>query len=485
MGRIIFNDFSGGLSDSKWRGIEGSFSKLVGIDTHQTPGTITVHQRLDKDSGNTVDALCRVSVSVSATSEQYWFSYTTGKVWRRTSAGVWSLAYTTSPAAGSAGCLGAAVYNGFIYWATQSRLHRIAATVAALADWDANASPNFATFSATDSEFHPMVPNLNGKLWIGDANLIASVDSSATFTASALNLVAPLRVKCLYPFNVDLLIGTIISSTVNICQIVRWDTIQSSWQYAEWLEYNGVNCFLQTTEAVLAQVGQAGHWTYYDGQTLKPYKRIPGTWTPTKYGEVYPGSVGTFLGQPIFGLSNSPDAANSTGNPADQGIYSFGNYSKDYPRVISGPDWIISQDDVTAIEIGAILVERNDLYVAWKEGSNFGVDKLNWSAKYASAYMETKIVNTEPLLQQLTNFARYFADYNSLPSSTAITFKYSKNGAAYSSALTSSTDTEATRVYAEELLQARTLQLRVEFTISANNAPVVEALGIETVDPSK
>ena len=177
----------------------------------------------------------------------------------------------------------------------------------------------------------------------------------------------------------------------------------------------------------------------------------------------------------IFAFSNSPDAANSDGNPADQGIYSLGNYSRDYPLVLSGPDFIISQNKVATIEIGAILVEGTDLYCSWKDDTTYGVDKLDWTVKYASAYLETLVITPDP--HGLTTFLRYFANYYSLPSNCSLTFKTKATHASYTSETTVN-DTILKQLYAQNSIDGRCFQLRIDFTVSGNNAPTIEHLGI-------
>lgn len=472
MAQLEFNDFAG-LADSIFRGIKGSFYKLVGLDIHSVPGSITVHQKLAKNSGSTVTEFCRYSVSCS-TGWQIWFSYTSGKIWARSSAGAWTLAYTTTPAAGNAGCLGAEEYNGNVYFATQSRLHYIAVANVD-GDWTGSVTEDFGTFSKTDSEFHPMRV-ANAKLFIGDGNIVASVDSSNTFTASALDLEEPSRIKCIENYDIDILLGTIITNTVNYCSVVRWDTVQTSWQYEDHIDENGVNAFFKIGNTVVAQCGTSGNIYYYDGTNFQEFKRIPGTWTPTRYGEVYPDAVGVLRGISVFGFSNSPDAANSTGNPADQGVYSLGHYSKDYPIVLTGPDWIISQDLVASIEIGSILVEGHDMYVSWKDGSNFGVDKIDYSNKYASAYLETPAIT--PNTYDESTFPRFFANYQSLPASCSLTFSYKVNHGSYV-ALTTVDDVKKFQLYADGAPDGRVVQLKVQFTVSSNSAPVVESIGVE------
>src|SRR3990167_3969566 len=285
---MIVLDTIRGLSDSKWSGILGSVASCIGLDIHSTPGLLKVQQKLTKNSGATVDAFCRVKVSAS-NGYSFWFSYTSGKIWARSSGGTWTLAYTTVPAA----------------------------------------------------SWHPMeIQDIT--LWIGDANQLASVDKDGTFNNNRLDIKTPLRIKCLSPLDEDLLIGTFVATTVNATEIIRWDLVSSSWTTSDPIEEVGINAFIRDDNYVYAQCGRAGNIYYYDGENLQPYKRIPGDYSNVKYGEVYPESVANFKGIPVFGFSNSPEAGNSTGNPADQGVYSFGSYSRDYRKVLD-LSWVISE----------------------------------------------------------------------------------------------------------------------------------------------
>ena len=469
MANIIWQQFNG-LSDSLFSGIKNSFYKMTGLDIHSQPGAITVNQKLSKHSGDTITALCRVVVSVSDGSK-LWFSYTDGKIWRESS-GTYTPVYTTSPTAGNAGCLGAEEYNGYIYWATQSRLHRIPITnIATAQNWTDYDEPNWKTFTITDLEFHPMKIQ-NATLFIGDGNYVAKVDSSALFTANALNIVAPTRVKSLAPFDIDLVIGTIISASVNFCWVIRWDTIQTTWQYSEPVWENGINSFLWNGSVLLAQAGTYGKLYYYDGTKLQDYKRIPGSWSASKYGEVFPNAVGILKSIPIFGFSNG------AGNPCEQGIYSLGSFSKDYPKVMS-LDYLISEGITASISIGAIVVDGQNLYVSWQNDTTFGIDKLDYGNKYSGAYLETLRITPDAGGSGQT--VRIFANYQSLPANTALTFYYKKNNATDFVEMETINDTENQRIYAELTIDARVYQFKAVFTIATNDAPVVELLGIEFI----
>src|SRR3989344_4495565 len=464
----IILDHLQGLSDSKWMGIPGSVAVCVGLDIHSIPGLTQVHQKLTKNSGSTVDEFVKVRLACS-NGYSFWFSSTSGKIWARSSAGSWSLAHTTT-STGDDFCLGAEEYNGYIYWATSTRLHRIA-----IADADnswASVSHDWATFTVGNTSWHPMAKQ-NLKLFIGDGNLVASVNSSGTFTANALDIKTPFQIKTMVPFDIDLLIGTWVADTVNRTEVIRWDTTSPSWNTSDPIEEVGINAFMRDDNYMYAQAGLAGNWYYYDGVQLQPFKRIPGTYTSTSYGVVHPGATANFKGIPVFGFSNG------SGNPALQGVYSMGSYSKDYPKVLD-LSWPISSGSLSSIEIGAILVLGFDLLVAWKDGSTYGVDAIDYSAKYASAYLETRMIYPGQRDIEKVMSAAY-AFYNSLPASTAVVISYSKNAAAY---VSMSAETKVNSIFQKVQSELSvdgigSLQLKFAFTVSSNDAHTIEAYGVD------
>lgn len=472
MAQLDFTIFRG-LADSKWSGIKGAFPKCVGLNIHDTPGIIKVNQKLTKDSSTTITELCKVALALS-TGVKLWFSSASGKIWAE-SGGTYTLVYTVSPAAGEAKILGASEFNAFVYFATELRLHRIpiASATTTASDWTTNAVPNWQTFNSGNASYHPMKVQ-NQQLNIGDANDIATVDSSATFTASAMDILAPNVIKTLAPFDIDLIIGTEIASTVNVCWVIRWDTVQTTWQFAEPIEENGINAFFRSGTSLLAQAGRYGNIYYFDpsSNTLQPLKRIPGDWSPSKYASVNPNAVGNFKGVAVFGLSNG------TGNPADQGIYTLGKYSKDYPLVINGPEYVISPDAVNGVEIGAILVSGEDMYCSWNDGTNKGVDKVDTANKYASAYLEFPVVMASTT--EFNNLVQFIASYASLPSGTSFTFKYRANYGTLTTISSSNVknDTNANQVIANESIEARAFELRIEFNVSSNDAPECDMFSI-------
>jgi hypothetical protein len=291
----------GGLSDSKFSGVKFSLYKLIGLDLHSTPGVLKVAQKLTKDSGAIVTGFVKCQV-VSTNGNTYHFDSLSGKVWERTSLGVWSLVYTTIPTGGDAGCSGAFEYQGTIYWATQNYLHKIvAASAIGAAQWTANAVPNWQAFDIGDPDFHPMVEQ-GLVLYIGDGNQLAQVDAGV-FSSNALDIAVPLRMKCLGKIGTDVLIGTYVNDNVNKSQIFRWDTFSISFTTSDEIEEVGINAFIPGDNVVYVNAGLQGNIYVYNGEQLVLFKKIPGEYSTTEYGRIHPNAAANFNGKILLGFS--------------------------------------------------------------------------------------------------------------------------------------------------------------------------------------
>lgn len=468
----ISNWANGGMSDSKWSGLPDSLYKIVGLDPHSDPAVLKAEQKLTKDSGTTVTEFCKWQV-VSSNGRTYHFSSTTGKIWERDTVGTWSLVYTTAPAAGGSGCLGAIEFQGFIIWATESRLHRIRATSAeGSGEWTGNAEVNWQTFSVTNASYHPMVEqNLN--LYIGDGYYLAEWDGSA-FTANALDIKTPLVIKSLGKMDTDVLIGTVVDSNIAKTEIFRWNTWSVSFSSSDPIEEVGINAFIPADNFVYVSAGSVGNIYLYDGVKLELFKKVQGDYSPTATATIHPDAVANFNGQVLFGVSNV------TGNPCLQGVYRIGRHSRNYNWITdlaypiserSGSDLVLS-----SIEIGSIVTVGQKILVSWKNGTTYGVDLLDGSNKLDGAYFETRVMRPDRL--SFSTFSEFVMAYNSLPASTALTIYYDKNyaGSYTTPTATQTTDIDRKLISLEEGIEATALQLKVVFTCSSNSTPSLESL---------
>ncbi len=323
------------------------------------------------------------------------------------------------------------------------------------------------TPNAAQMEIHASAGNTYGS----DSSSILGVTSGGFQDTTDFKVKKPERITTLHPFDIDLLVGTKVADTVNKARVLRWDTVNSGWSADDDVDENGINAFIRDDNFVYVQAGDYGRIYFYNGEKLEPFKRIPGDWSPTKTARVYSRSVAFHLGIPIFGVSNV------AGNPVLQGVYGLGSYSAGYPKVLSLDFPLPQTSDAT---IGAILTRGADLYAAWKSGTNVGVCKLNWSAKYTGSYIETRMLTPLKARSDHSTASRFFADYVSLPTSTGITLGVkTKHDTNYTS-LTVVNDTDRMQVRADRSTpKIANMQLRIGFTVNGNNSPIIENIAYE------
>jgi hypothetical protein len=305
-----------------------------------------------------------------------------------------------------------------------------------------------------------------------DSTSYIGTSTAGTLVDTTFNIKNPERITTLFGFDIDALVGTKVEGR-NLARVLRWDTASESWSAEDVVEENGVSAFIRDDNYVYVYTGEFGKLFFYNGEKLEPFTRIPGDWSPTQRAVIHQGAVATHLGVPVFGLSNLE------GNPALQGVYSFGSYSKDYPKVLD-LSFPISSGELEGVTIGAVLAVGADLYVAWKGATATGVDKLDYDNKYGSAYIETMMLSAPQERGILKTALEACAYYASLPASTGITFGYKKKYEADYATLTPVTDAKVCAVKARESIpEVANLQLKFGFTASGNDAPEVESFDYE------
>lgn len=327
-----------------------------------------------------------------------------------------------------------------------------------------------------DSEYHfMMIQNL--VLFIGDRNYIHQVDKNRAdgthgFTARALDIPAPLRVKCMGRFSTDLLVGTIVDARISKTQIYRWNTWSQSWSVSDDIPEEGINAFIDGDNFIMVSAGQSGNRYFYNGQTLELMGTMKGDFEAGGKVTVNPMATANFKGIALFGLSNV------SGNPVMQGVYAFGSRNIDYPPILSLA-YPISQRNsgafvTTNIEIGVVLVVGNDIYVSWKDTNGspvVGIDKLDYSNKLSGAYFTTLVMDINRVY--LNNYKQFIIKYVQIPTDTDITMQYKINFGSWTPFTSDQCVKDAIKLQkrAELTLQAAPLQWRVILTCNGNNSP--------------
>jgi hypothetical protein len=221
---------------------------------------------------------------------------------------------------------------------------------------------------------------------------------------------------------------------------------------------------------VVFQAGNDGRIFQYLGGTQKAeIKQIPGSYTTSAIMDILPGAIAFQGNSVLFGISNS------TGNPCEQGVYSWGNKNKNYPRVLN-LEYVISQDKVASISVGSILPCGTDLFVSWKDGTTYGVDKVDFSNYYATTTYNSVVLGSgTPKLR----FNRFTVDFEPLPASCAITLKYKadrqSSWTAFGDVQSGAFSTAgATTAQFDATIEAGFLELQVILTVSGISTPKIK-----------
>ena len=228
----------------------------------------------------------------------------------------------------------------------------------------------------------------------------------------------------------------------------------------------GINCFIPTDNYVFVQAGNQGHIYFYNGEKLDRLKAIQGDYA-NKTMIVHPGSSCVFRGLALFGVSNL------SANPCLNGIYSLGQYDRNYPMALNC-EYVNSHGKTSSVEVGALLAVGTSFLSAWKDGSSYGVDNISWTAKYASAYLETLLITGNE--ENSKTFEEYVVEYRSKPASTDVGLSYYTNYGTSASSLTMTDETAYNKLFNKTNLEAGVIQFKLSFTVSANNAPEVRSL---------
>ncbi len=176
MGVYKINSYRGALSDYEDKGIAGSFKFGTNMDVRKEKDTLSATQALVDETGVTFTDLIRFVVEASD-GNSYGFGKA-GKIYKRTSAGVWSLVYT-DPYGEIKGAEEWFHQSGaYLYWATSVKLNR--KKLPGETDWsDVNVDSGWPKRDLSAANFVSLQPGAAGK----DAHVISN-DADSNFESS-------------------------------------------------------------------------------------------------------------------------------------------------------------------------------------------------------------------------------------------------------------------------------------------------------------
>ena len=413
-----YNDFYNGIASS--RHIQKGFDNISGADVHSDIGTVTAQVALASDATSGVPTETCVQCT-SPAGTVYFFSTTTGKVWKRATTGAYTSLTANANTTGHRGCR---YYNGYIRYWTASKLGKF------VIETEGSRNDSHGTFS-NGNAFGACEENL--LLFINDGKYVASVNQSETFAANALDIPPQYTGTTIIPDGfTNILIGTIVGINIHSCRAFLWDTYSDSFTLSDEVPEIGINCFINCDDMILAQCGTEGNLYQWTGQTLSLWEnKLRRETTATGH------QMSTILnGRPLIAAGTS--------------VYSIHRQNSTMPRVVV-------QEYTATAAITSIGVSGSTLIVSVAGGVN-----LTGTAKAVAVIDTPEIDGT---------FNNVVISYHSYPEGVGI--QTNTSGAGWVTQ-TPIIDSNNNKIYYDGgLLCCDFLQARITLTPSGTTSPVI------------
>lgn len=253
---MLFNKFFLGQTRAKRE--QKGFDGFSNADVHSKLGQLQCQLALTVEDASTINEPCYNAQDNSGNT--YFFSKSSGKTWKRTTAGAYSLVNTNANGAHKY----AAYFDGAIYYGASTKIGKF--------DLSSTWNDSFATASSdSDNPMH----EVNLGLFIGAGAFLDKVDSGGTYSTNVLDLPEGYVITALTDDgNGNLLIGTRRSTSLSHCKVFLWDTFSDSWLLEDEIEGSQVNAFINVDNQIFAQIGSDGRIYEWTGAKMAEVAQI-------------------------------------------------------------------------------------------------------------------------------------------------------------------------------------------------------------------
>ncbi len=442
-----FGSFHNGIALSKK--IAGGFHSLKSCDIHSQAGAATGSFAFEKTSGTIVDNLPDSSVTLPS-GDSFFATSSSGKIWKVTTSGVTSLVHTNTQGVN----FGLGYFMGYLYYASATKLGRIAESNASSeATWSSQ-TDSWATF--TNTNVHPIkMEEQNASLFIPNRNYVAAVNSAGVFEAASLDLQSQHSITTCIPAGTGLLIGTWVGNYHNQAGLFLWDTYSPSYIVDSYIDEAGVNAFIRG-EMIFIQAGLVGNIYYWSGEKAVLYKRLRDGDTVIVTG-INPSGAANLNGLPLF--------------TTRQGIYSLGRGDASLP-VAQNIEYVYSATNT--ITPGAIQVVGGQIFTGWKNfdgvTTTYGIDKLSNNKSYA--------IITTCQAKGVIKSVKVF--YDSIPAGTSISARVNKDNSGFvTHDLVQDDGDERCFRSVVDVMSKSSAQFEITLVSSGSNSPIIDAIVVQ------
>jgi hypothetical protein len=355
--------FRAGKSDYDDSGVEDSFKMGKNLNIRNTVDTLSCNQTLTTDGTGATGADTIVTDLInfwvnSVDGNTYAFG-DTGKIYKRTSAGVWSLLYTDA----GGEIIGAAEWvdatRTFLVWATATSLHhKLMPGNTGWTDVDAT----LATWpkTITTASWHTMA-QADGALMICNDKKLAEFSYDDSFTTEALALRYMAVAKTVLEYGNNVLVGSADQSNG---WLLTWDHTALNWTNKNRIPVKTINAIADAEVMTMNCTRKDGTYSLFFSNMADKMGVL------SMDGQCNPGAVAEDDGMALFGVFGG----------SYPGIWSFGRKKKN-GKFAYNLEYYLDAD-----EIGAITFIGSDLFVSYQKGATHGVKKVDTATKASAEY---------------------------------------------------------------------------------------------------
>lgn len=319
---------------------QNKFYSMTNVDVHTDPGLAQPQKATTIESATVSEPSYQ---TIDPSGNVYFASSSSGKIWKRTTTGTYSLIRTNANGAHK----GIRYFNGILWYWTSSKLGTF--------DLNTTYNDSFATFTNGKAQASC---EANNTMMIADGRYIARIDASNTFSANEFAIPAQYNILDIENVGDDVLVTTIVSTDVAYFRVFLWNTVDDSWTVEDEVFEIGGNAFLQLDNMRLVQAGTSGRLYYWTGAQMAYFGKIRGVTTSTTQRDC----TVTYNGRPLIGIGNK--------------IYSLHRESQSFP-------YAIVCEYTTTGTIFSMQVQGSTLLVS----TSSGIEKP--TTTYATAVIET------------------------------------------------------------------------------------------------
>lgn len=257
----------------------------------------------------------------------------------------------------------------------------------------------------SDSVYHPLKEFIN-KMFVGNGRFLGAMDDSEVWDPEVLTFPKGETVRLLEVVGDSLAIFTWRYSDitkVSQSKMYLFDGTSIALNAVIPIKDGQVNAVTTYGNLLYMINGTQGQISVWDGDVI-PVRTINDIGN-NKTVEVYPGSICVWDSLIHFGLGGG------TSTTVPRPVYTFGTQNKDYPHSLAkayptSNDKLINiiKKQNNSIQIGACIgTDSATFLVAWKDGSTYGVDRMNTTKDQNQVYVKTLRYDGEAvyLLKQL------------------------------------------------------------------------------------